>query len=74
MKPRRWYSSPEVNPTAGQHRRARLPNSVYWAFTARTSPAQGSPLRAAPADSGAEQGRRDARLARVRAPRLIDAA
>lgn len=74
MKPRRWYSSPERNPTVKPVRRAQLPESIYWAFTARTSLDQGPILRTAPPDAEVQQGRRDARLARVRTPRLIDAA
>jgi hypothetical protein len=74
MKPRRWYSSPELSPTTTPDRRARLPEPIYWAFTTRTRCDQGPIIRAAPADAQAAQQRRDAARTLARPPRLIDAA
>ncbi len=72
MKPRRWYSSPELNPNPSAPTRP-FPESVYWSFTARTLPEQGPIIKSAPTSPptpGREVG------VRLTAPRvrLIDAA
>lgn len=74
MKPRRWYSSPEVPPTPELSRRAPLPEPIYWCFTTRTRLDQGPVIKTAPPDAAAGQLRRSAAPARARPPRLIDAA
>lgn len=74
MKPRRWYSSPEVNPTTEPARRAPFPDTLYWDFTTRTRLEQGAILKSAPVDEQAGQQRRRAAPALARPPRLIDAA
>jgi hypothetical protein len=72
MKPRRWYSGPEVNPSPAP-RRAPLPGASYWAFTTRTRLEQGSIIKCAPADQQRDQERRAAPRG-PRPLRLIDAA
>jgi hypothetical protein len=74
MKPRRWYSSPEVNPHPSATPARAFPAAVYWAFTTRTRLEQGPIIRSQPADSGASPQRRAAVNLRPRPPRLIDAA
>lgn len=75
MKPRRWYSSPEINPEPQSHAAHPFPDAVYWAFTAHTRLEQGPIIKsAAPALPQTPPGRDSA--ARGAAPRVrrIDAA
>ncbi len=45
MKPRRWYSSPEMNPMRGLYR-APFASLRQLVYAARTYPQQGSVVRA----------------------------
>ena len=74
MKPRRWYSSPEVNPQSSPAAARAFPAAVYWAFTTRTRLEQGPIIKSQPAESGASPQRRAAVSLQPRPPRLIDAA
>jgi hypothetical protein len=73
MKPRRWYSSPEVVPATEPHCRPVLPDRIYWTFMSCTCPDQGPIIKTAPPETEAGQQRRGA-PARARPLRLIDAA
>jgi hypothetical protein len=74
MKPRRWYSSPEINPHPRPSVARAFPAAVYWAFTTRTRLEQGPIIKAQPAEGGASPQRRAAVSLQPRPPRLIDAA
>lgn len=45
MKPRRWYSGPEVNPHPQPTATHPSPAAIYWVFTARTQREQGAIIR-----------------------------
>ncbi|MEI8164829.1 MAG: hypothetical protein WCG26_00560 [Chloroflexales bacterium] len=53
MKPRRWYSSPEIKPLASSHSVWPFPAGLYWAFTALTRSEQGPIIKSAPPDVSA---------------------
>ncbi len=74
MKPRRWYSSPELNPNPTPPARP-FPAPVYWAYTTRTRREQGAIIKSAPAPAAEGGSRREpgVRLAPARL-RRIDAA
>ncbi|MFV9504929.1 MAG: hypothetical protein AB4911_10240 [Oscillochloridaceae bacterium umkhey_bin13] len=48
MKPRRWYSGPEVNPHPQSTVNHPSPAAIYWAFTTRTWREQGAIIRQNP--------------------------
>ncbi|PDW04886.1 hypothetical protein [Candidatus Viridilinea mediisalina] len=45
MKPRRWYSSPEVNPTQQSLPVRPFPAAIYWMFTRLTRHEQGAIIK-----------------------------
>ncbi|RRR69679.1 MAG: hypothetical protein EI684_15000 [Candidatus Viridilinea halotolerans] len=45
MKPRRWYSSPELNPTQQPLPVRPFPSAIYWTFTTYTYRAQGAVIK-----------------------------
>ncbi|NTU81089.1 MAG: hypothetical protein HGA45_17195 [Chloroflexales bacterium] len=75
MKPRRWYSSPEVKPLPPSLSARPFPAAIYWAFTALTRLEQGSIIKSAPpAPPATPHGRESAARASAPRVRLIDAA
>ncbi len=74
MKPRRWYSSPEVNPHPNPRRGRVFPAAIYWTYLTRTRLEQGPIIKTQPAESDAAPQRRAAVSLQPRPPRLIDAA
>jgi hypothetical protein len=50
MKPRRWYSSPEVRPQANARSNQAFPAAIQLAYAARTQRQQGPIIKTAPAD------------------------
>lgn len=67
MKPRRWYSSPELDPSPTAPARP-FPTVVYWRFTTHTQPQQGQTIKATPPEAASAPDRRGVRI--VDAPRL----
>lgn len=45
MKPRRWYSSPELNPTQQPLPVRPFPTAIYWVFTTFTRREQGAIIK-----------------------------
>lgn len=74
MKPRRWYSSPELDPNPDPPARP-FPEHVYWAYTTRTRREQGAIIKSDPVTSPEAGGGREAGV-RLAPPRVrrIDAA
>jgi len=73
MKPRRWYSSPEVNPHPTPPPARPFPAQVYWQLTTRTRLEQGPIIRPQPPATVAPQ-RRGAAPRATRPPRRIEVA
>jgi len=75
MKPRRWYSSPELKPSCNVQLVQPFPTSIYWAFATLTRREQGaiiksrSPQQSEPALQRGKMVRK-----RVAGLRRIDAA
>lgn len=74
MKPRRWYSSPELNPHPRPPRVRPFPAPIYWAYTTRTHTEQGAIIKTVPQANSAATERRGTTPPGSRPPRLIDAA
>lgn len=45
MKPRRWYSSPELKPSRNLRLVQPFPTSIYWAFATLTHRQQGAIIK-----------------------------
>lgn len=45
MKPRRWYSSPELKPLRNLRLVQPFPTSIYWAFATLTHHEQGAIIK-----------------------------
>ncbi len=75
MKPRRWYSSPELKPSRNLRLVQPFPTSVYWAFATLTHRQQGATLKSTPLQQR-EPALRRGKMVRTRAAglRRIDAA
>ncbi len=74
MKPRRWYSSPEHNPSPNPPARP-FPALIYWLYTTRTRSEQGPIIkRRPPAEAAAGRGREVGVRLQPPEPRRIDAA
>ncbi|MEI7771873.1 MAG: hypothetical protein WCI67_17915 [Chloroflexales bacterium] len=50
MKPRRWYSSPEVNPSPTPNGALPFTSLIHLAYTARTYRQQGSIIKLTPVE------------------------
>jgi hypothetical protein len=59
MKPRRWYSSPEVNPSPEPPRSPPFASLIQLAYTARTHRHQGPIIKLGQAGPRQDQGERD---------------
>ena len=69
MKPRRWYSSPEVKPRPPSPANRPFPARIYWAFTALTRLEQGAIIKSAPPEPPPTPQEREA-ATRAATPRV----
>lgn len=75
MKPRRWYSSPELNPSRSPQSGQPFPTASYWAFTRLTHREQGAIIKSpAPVQPEPAPGRGGSGLVALERPRRINAA
>jgi hypothetical protein len=73
MKPRRWYSSPELKPS--RNLRLPFPTSVYWVFATLTRRQQGATLKGTSLQQHEPSLQRDKMVRKLAAGlRRIDAA